>query len=700
LLDTTYVTIGYEGKYGIPVNPAYRTAYSWYNDWSSGNPTTGHHIDIWKIYNPPPSPNINNADSIINWAIRQRTPNKPYVFPNPVLSQGFLFNLDAYYCHKFVFWAFVKGGKIPVDPALEQPTPYGSIPCAPCPTNGGATIFDFVTAGHITHIGNEYNPNAIEIYHNFVPPIQIVDVYEEEGIIPKALSNGCPYVYTYDGEEFLKNNTILPFSEFSDTFLDDWYILQKSLIEDDGVYKIKIKEFEKERTYLDNVKLIAVDFNSSDISVTSDGSVLCYDEVRNPVRCVDNNGNDCLSLISYEDGIFWEGKAGDYLDITFPNHWVRLGLLTSTPKKEEGIISLKGDGIGLLNKWVFKSRGDYGLEVADISEVERDSFVTIRIYSCNNAKLDYISVVKLTDEEPLLTELDMISAYDNFKGDVKEKIVEKDGEYAIIEPMEEIEMDFSIPPNTGKTNRKFLLYTNGRYEETLPRLHLVDALDIISEYDLTNPHIRQAFNKLIEVGKGYWWIDNTTLSDTSFPVFNFLRQSIKMLSKGGVADVRINDEIFNVASLITLLQLSKDYGENLPSKIEEEIVRAYTFKKMGDYEKGIKVLGDVWNEKGKGCSLNSSVSSLWWQENEITSFSLPNIITKDVNMKLNIGSDGFYKLNCFDISGRLVKTLFEKEFNKGEYEIRLNTDGIKSGVYFFILEGGKCEQRTRITILK
>jgi len=70
----------------------------------------------------------------------------------------------------------------------------------------------------------------------------------------------------------------------------------------------------------------------------------------------------------------------------------------------------------------------------------------------------------------------------------------------------------------------------------------------------------------------------------------------------------------------------------------------------------------------------------------------PNPFIETTSIKFNLQSAGQVELNLFDISGREVRALINNNLQTGFHEVKLNSSGLKSGIYFCVL---KTEQGTQ-----
>jgi len=161
-------------------------------------------------------------------------------------------------------------------------------------------------------------------------------IYSGEGQYWFSLSiyppggGGCPYIFVWDGSQYVLDNNVLPTSEISNgTDVEDHYKLEQTLIPVYqgrlfSAYSLKISEFESEHSYLDQVKLLAVDHASDvKIAVTLDGEILTYNNPAVPISAIDNYGNNMLNEIRLMDGnvsdpaTYFDGFAGDSIVLNF-----------------------------------------------------------------------------------------------------------------------------------------------------------------------------------------------------------------------------------------------------------------------------------------------------------------------------------------------------------------------------------------------
>ncbi|MEA3432054.1 MAG: hypothetical protein U9R01_05175, partial [candidate division WOR-3 bacterium] len=68
----------------------------------------------------------------------------------------------------------------------------------------------------------------------------------------------CPFLYTYDGSCFVEDNNILAGSGQGEV-VEDWYKLMEKPVKDGDRYRLQLREESSEHSFLDKVRLIAID---------------------------------------------------------------------------------------------------------------------------------------------------------------------------------------------------------------------------------------------------------------------------------------------------------------------------------------------------------------------------------------------------------------------------------------------------------
>jgi hypothetical protein len=79
----------------------------------------------------------------------------------------------------------------------------------------------------------------------------------------------------------------------------------------------------------------------------------------------------------------------------------------------------------------------------------------------------------------------------------------------------------------------------------------------------------------------------------------------------------------------------------------------------------------------------------------------PNPFNPSTTIKFDLHDEEYVTLNIFDIGGKLVETLLEKEYYKGgTHTITLQADHLSNGLYFYQITAGKWQSTQKMIILK
>jgi len=190
---------------------------------------------------------------------------------------------------------------------------------------GTRTVDLRVDSAHHAQLTDWYRSNpVITIRHTSTSgPNNTISFVSGSINIPNPPPGGsCPFLYTWNGNQFLEDNDILTTSEFtlSGTPVTDHYKISQPLVETNGQYLLQLREVQDEESFVDELALITVDHPQSvKVGVTPEGKIVAYDKALFPVACVDQEGNDHLDKILTNDGVIFEGEGPAALLLTFNN---------------------------------------------------------------------------------------------------------------------------------------------------------------------------------------------------------------------------------------------------------------------------------------------------------------------------------------------------------------------------------------------
>ncbi len=302
----------------------------------------------------------------------------------------------------------------------------------------------------------------------------------------------CPYIYVQGDTSLNEENNVLPQSEDPGNKgkdVSDYYKLLKPPTAKNGHYELDLKEFEHERSFLDQLQLIAVDHPSTDsIAVSSDGSIIQY---RTPFRLADILSGDTtlMYIFNWMDGITYGAGNGKHFNLkvkensdaftTFSNAahggvliggWVEHGYTGQSvcqPKTQKVGSASSGGGPsvieGGLQSFTFRERPT--LVYVPLKELKD----TVAIDVGEKIQIDYLNLAIQVSDNYSTQDLGLVSAVHSRQGSVTSALANADGSYATLVPGESIRLQFSAPPLDPTLTRSFILVSRGHYE------HLADA---------------------------------------------------------------------------------------------------------------------------------------------------------------------------------------------------------------------------------
>ncbi len=104
------------------------------------------------------------------------------------------------------------------------------------------------------------------------------------------------------------------------------------------------------------------------------------------------------------------------------------------------------------------------------------------------------------------------------------------------------------------------------------------------------------------------------------------------------------------------------------------------------------------NQEGLLTGINQNGSEV--PENYSLSQNFPNPFNPVTNIKFTLPAGGLTKLVIFDIMGREVATLLNKDMNAGSYTADFDASSLSSGVYFYKIISGSFTDTKRMVLVK
>lgn len=284
--------------------------------------------------------------------------------------------------------------------------------------------------------------------------------------------SGCPFVFSWDGTQYVADNNILPTSEDQDRSevdVKDFYRLEQHPVVKQGKYSLLIREFESEHSYIDEVKLSVVDHKSDVyIAVSSSGEVLTYKNPIPPVSAVSREGENVTEALSGTDGWFYEGYKGGYVTLNFGNLNISDGakLLIISDKKVKSPVYIQT--LNSTGDWntvaTIYARTHWSVDIVDLYPYLPNNSGELKVRLCfvSNDMIDFVGLDNTGQGKFEVQSAELVQAVHSVNGNVKKKLEESDGDYAEIPSGDQIRLEFTAPP-TDEDSRDFVLYVKGHY---------------------------------------------------------------------------------------------------------------------------------------------------------------------------------------------------------------------------------------------
>jgi len=279
----------------------------------------------------------------------------------------------------------------------------------------------------------------------------------------------------------------------------------------DGKILLQIRELEPEESNIDRVELIKVIHDKGTLAFSSDsndrliGSIHAsyYNEIE-VLSCEDDKGMDCLDIISKEDGNYIEKGNGGYLVLTFKpgdddvylyaNAWQNkyIPKLINSPLQDGYSDATRCFILNAKTEDGWKQLGRkfraHSLRSSNYRKIETDGLVdkngifTMKIVWDEEHKVDKIGFISMRPAAFKTEPLALASAVHSRYGDVKDKLLLKDFDYAHTVRGDYIDLTFdagNLQPNENEEVDYFFV-TQGFYHGL--RTYLYPHVDTTNSY--------------------------------------------------------------------------------------------------------------------------------------------------------------------------------------------------------------------------
>ena len=285
----------------------------------------------------------------------------------------------------------------------------------------------------------------------------------------KPPAHGCPFVYIWNGEEWIEDNNILPQSQdpviFGQDVTDIYQLFTQPVMENER-YHLAIGEFENERSYLDQLKLYIIDHPTETfIRMDDDGEILQFAK---PAFFADAqlDSNQVLELLNRLDGINVELTDGDTLNLQFQDspvyepYLLIIGQAMAFAKdKITGRIS-KDNAESFTS---FRLRRNPTFQWVLVPASGTDS-LQVDILIEQESSIDYTELCRRMELPFTLYTPDLLLAEHTTLGNVTNRLNATDQNYVELVRDEMITLEFTAPDIEEGMERTFVFVSRGRYE--------------------------------------------------------------------------------------------------------------------------------------------------------------------------------------------------------------------------------------------
>lgn len=257
----------------------------------------------------------------------------------------------------------------------------------------------------------------------------------------------CPILYTFTGDSFEVDNSLLPESEFNHQLTRDYYILKKNPKAIEGAYRFKIIE-GVDNTYIDLIKLRLIDHSKGKkLGILPNGETTLFNPSILPVQAIDNKGKDWKDSLLTEGSGYYYGRKGDTLNVKFNKKTDYLYTILAPPKDPVKAQSESGGSTMLYSR----------MSGSDILISNIDS-VILYLPQDSLCRIDYVRKGKPI-HNPQITEIEASHI------DLPQEVTKEDSIYYHLSPGDTLEFSFKTSEMHPGFTRSYCLEVVGYYLE-------------------------------------------------------------------------------------------------------------------------------------------------------------------------------------------------------------------------------------------
>lgn len=282
--------------------------------------------------------------------------------------------------------------------------------------------------------------------------------------------SGCPFVYSWNGEDWMEDNNILPQSQDSAITgqdVTDFYHMYSEPRLEENKYYLAVGEFENEKSYLDQLKLLVVDHpQETFITVDDEGQIIQFAKPAY-FASAELDSIDVYKKLYQVD----EEKAAAQRDET-----MRLSFEEASGSEEKWLL-LIGQTAHSVKERMAGSIIDKNKESFTTFRLRKNpSYQWVLVPQCSTSTLqveirwkeesliDYTELSRKLELPFTVYTPELISAEHSSMGDVRNQLLLMDEDRVELNPNEWITLEFSAPQINEGMERSFIFVSRGRYE--------------------------------------------------------------------------------------------------------------------------------------------------------------------------------------------------------------------------------------------